>query len=316
MQNNYKTEDHDLTIDSPHVKRMSINNSLECGVYEIPAGNSAITSMVPDDSVIAVERAMMNLDLDDAQESRDSKVEWEEEIEPHTMVIATVSERTALSEERMSVNSLTRGRVEHLYLPPAPSEEHIYDVPNDNQLSQISELSTSSTISSVMPITLTAIVSNAGLFVMFWRYLKDRSIEQNLNFWLACEHYRQLSTDNREHLLTVAKTIYLMFIKNSAPQKVTIHTDTKNRITMILGYKSDPLTVQLFDTAQQEIWEVMERNEVSQFAVSASFVDCHQSAYLLWASSNHVADIKQLGEDTVSLCSYLTDTEGSWVRIL
>lgn len=282
---------------------------------------------VMDDSDIALEKAVMNLDLGDDQESSDSEVEREEEIEPSphmnggslgSRVPPPVSAER--SEERGVVNAqLTKERVERLYAPTAPSEEHMYDVPNGDQLSQISDcISTSSAVSSMVPITLGTVVADDRLFLMFRRFLKDQCITRNLNFWLACEHYRQLSTDNREHLLAVAKAIYTKFIKNSAPQKVTIHADTKNRIKMSLDYKSEPLTVQLFDTAQQEIWEVMERNEVLQFAVSESFADCSQFAGLSLPSTSYMANpaygVRGAGslqhsgsEDSASLSSFSTE---------
>ena len=280
-----------------------------------------------DDSDIALEKAVMNLDIfGDDQESSDSEVEREEEIEPPvhmgSRVPAPVS-AVERSEERgggVVSAQLTKERVERLYPPTAPSEtEHMYDVPNADQLSQISDcISTSSAVSSMVPITLAAVVADDRLFLMFRRFLKDQCITRNLNFWLACEHYRQLSTDNREHLLAVAKAIYTKFIKNSAPQKVTIQGDTKNRIKMSLDYKSEPLTVQVFDTAQQEIWEVMERNEVLQFVVSESFADCSQFAGLSLPSTAYMANpaygVRGAGslqhsgsEDSASLSSFSTE---------
>lgn len=286
-----------------------------------------------DDSDIALEKAVMNLDIfGDDQESSDSEVEREEEIEPSvhmngggmgSRVPAPVSAAERNEERGGGVVSaqLTKERVERLYPPTAPSEtEHMYDVPNGDQLSQISEscISTSSAVSSMVPITLAAIVADDRLFLMFRRFLKDQCITRNLNFWLACEHYRQLSTDNRKHLLAVAKAIYTKFIKNSAPQKVTIQGDTKNRLKMTLDYKSEPLTGQLFDTAQQEIWEVMERNEVLQFAVSESFADCSQFAGLSLPSTAYMANpaygVRGAGslqhsgsEDSASLSSFSTE---------
>ena len=281
-----------------------------------------------DDSDIALEKAVMNLDIGDDQESSDSEVEREEEIEPSSHMnggglgsrVPAAPVLAERSEERAVSAQLTKERVERLYPPKAPSDEHMYDVPNGDQLSQISEgcISTSSAVSSMVPITLATVVADDRLFLMFRRFLKDQCITRNLNFWLACEHYRQLSTDNREHLLAVAKAIYTKFIKNSAPQKVTIHADTKNRIKMSLDYKSEPLTVQLFDTAQQEVWEVMERNEVLQFAVSESFADCSQFAGLSLPSTAYMANpaygVRGAGslqhsgsEDSASLSSFSTE---------
>lgn len=268
-----------------------------------------------DDSDIALEKAVRNLDIDD-EESSDSEVEQGEELEQHGRVAAERAQTAnCLSEERSG--GLTRERMEHLY---PPTEDHMYDVKAGDQLSQISEgcISTSSAVSSMVPITLAAVVSDDRLFLMFRRFLKDQCITRNLNFWLACEHYRTLSTDNREHLLDVAKAIYIKFIKNSAPQKVTIQADTKNRIKMSLDYKSEPLTVQLFDTAQQEIWEVMDRNEVLQFAVSESFAECSQFTGLTVPNTSYMANpaygVRGAGslqhsgsEDSASLSSFSTE---------
>ena len=71
LQSNLITEDRDA-----HVKRMP-----KYSVYKIPPFASGM-----DESDIALEQAVMNLDLGDNQESSDSEVEWEEEIEPHVNV--------------------------------------------------------------------------------------------------------------------------------------------------------------------------------------------------------------------------------------
>lgn len=279
-----------------------------------------------DDSDIALEKAVMNLDLGDDQESSDSEVEQQEEmIEPqHPMNgggggrVSADRTQSCAGEERPQAVMLTRERLERRY-PPA--EESMYDVPAGETHSQISEscISTSSAVSSMVPITLDAVVNDDRLFLMFRRFLKDQCITRNLNFWLTCEHYRQLSTDNREYLLEVAKAIYIKFIKNSAPQKVTIHAETKNRIKKSLDYKSEPLTVQLFDTAQQEIWEEMERNEVLQFALSESFAECSQFTGLtIPTNSSYMAapaygvrgagSLQHSGsEDSASISSFSTE---------
>lgn len=118
------------------------------------------------------------------------------------------------------------------------------------------------------PITLAAVIEDDRLFVLFRKFLNDECITRNLNFWLACEHYRQLCTENRQHLLTVAQAIYVEFIGNKALQWITIRPETRNEI---MCTRLETVTVQLFDTAQQEIWEEMERNELQQFAFSHGF---------------------------------------------
>lgn len=120
---------------------------------------------------------------------------------------------------------------------------------------------------------LLTIIEDDRAFLMFRRFLKDQCITRNLNFWLACEHYRQLPPEEQSPLQTVARAIYIKFIKHSAPQKVTILDQTKMQIKMCLECRS-PLTPQLYRPAQQEVWEEMERNEFHQFLCSDAFADC------------------------------------------
>lgn len=265
-----------------------------------------------DDSDIALEQAVQKLDLGgDYQESSDSEVEQQEE---QRMNVGRVGD-SCLNEERVA--TLSRERVECLY---PPTEEHIYDVSDGEKLSQISEscVSTSSAVSSMVPMTLRAVVNDDRLFLMFRRFLKEHCITRNLNFWLACEHYRNLPTDNLEHLLAVARAIYTKFIKNSAPQKVTIQPDTKNKIKTSLDYRSEPMTLHLFDTAQLEVWDAMERNEMHQFIVSEAFADCTQFTGLSLPNTSYMANpaygVRGAGslqhsgsEDSASLSSFSTE---------
>lgn len=123
--------------------------------------------------------------------------------------------------------------------------------------------------------SMKTIIEDDRSFLMFRRFLKDQCITRNLNFWLACEHYRQLPPhqSNQEHLTEVGKAIYTKFIKQSAAQHVTILDRTKRSIKMCLELRSQ-VTPQLFATAQREIYEVMEKHEFRQFLVSDFFPDC------------------------------------------
>ena len=124
-----------------------------------------------------------------------------------------------------------------------------------------------------LPVSLRMIIEDDRTFLMFRRFLKDQCITRNLNFWLACEHYRQLPSDNQQQILEIAQAIYVKYIKCSAPQHVTILDQTKKHIKMSLEFRS-MVTPLLFETAQNEIWAVMEKNELRQFLVSDAFADC------------------------------------------
>lgn len=93
--------------------------------------------------------------------------------------------------------------------------------------------------------------------------------------------------EKSEHLLTVAKAIYVEFIGNKALQRITILPETRNEI---MCTKIETVTVHLFDTAQEEIWEEMERNELQRFAFSHGFSVVKSTTY---TSNRTYGDLKQ-----------------------
>ena len=119
-------------------------------------------------------------------------------------------------------------------------------------------------------LSLPSIIEDYELFAAFRRFLKDQCITRNLNFWLACQHFRQQPPENRQQLHNMGKAIYTKFIKNSAPQKINLHEATKRDIKLPLEMRS-ALTPRLFDKALTEVAEIMEKNELRQFLVSEAF---------------------------------------------
>lgn len=210
-----------------------------------------------DDSEFALEQAISNLgggidkrkdelEEESSDSDEDSSQGGREESE-----IASEPERT----------------IERLYRCPPPqplcAREEARSIPVSVSTSCVSE----------PPISLRVIIEDDRTFLMFRRFLKDQCITRNLNFWLACEHYRTLPPEGPDRLREVAQAIYAKFIKCSAPQRVTILDRTKKQIKMNLEYRI-PLTPSLFQSAQKEIWRIMEKNEMRQFLVSDAFADC------------------------------------------
>lgn len=120
-------------------------------------------------------------------------------------------------------------------------------------------------------VTLDIIVKDRELFTMFQRFLKDQCILRNLNFWLSCTHYHQLPRGAESGLLTVAKAIYVKFLKSTAPQLVQVKASTKRTIKSILEFNPKTISPSLFKPAQDEVWELMEQNEMRQFLASDVF---------------------------------------------
>ena len=123
-------------------------------------------------------------------------------------------------------------------------------------------------------VTLNTIFSDDKLFTVFRRFLKDQCITRNLNFWLACNHYLKLpsgAAEYQEELVTVARAIYVKYIKSTAPQLVQVRHSTKRAIKNLLSLDPKTVTPSLFKPAQEEVWELMKRNELSQFLASDMF---------------------------------------------
>ena len=124
-------------------------------------------------------------------------------------------------------------------------------------------------------LTLRNIFEDDRVFVVFRRFLKDQCMTRNLAFWLACEHYRQMAPDDAELLRKTALAVYHKFIKSTAPQRIQIREVSKRHVKTILELRSrGPISPRLFQDAQREVWEIMERSEMRQFLVSDSFDDC------------------------------------------
>lgn len=216
-----------------------------------------------DDSDLALEQAVRKLgggeeDIYNGEESSDSEVDTgERQGGRDNSEIISDSERTLVHRD---------GR-----LYPAQGLKSSYH--SGGQEAHTPGSCNSSVLCEMEMPTLKTIIEDDRAFLMFRRFLKDQCITRNLNFWLSCEHYRQLSPENQQQLVRVAHALYSKFIKASAPQHVTILDRTKRQIKMTLELRSS-LTPSLFQTAQQEIWEIMEKNEFRQFLVSDSFADC------------------------------------------
>lgn len=137
-------------------------------------------------------------------------------------------------------------------------------LPSFTSSNVVEDLANTVQIRGDVKITFDMIRLDAYLFDLFQNFLKDESITNNLNFWLACEHYANLvSSKDQQHLLDVANDLYIKFIKSSAEQHVTLLKETKKTIN--LNLKAKVITLDLFTVAQNEIYEVIARKELQYF---------------------------------------------------
>ena len=212
-----------------------------------------------------------------------------------------------------------RDRLEHELVdtvghdPQAALENGIINMDSGGEESSGSEMEPldeqpSAPMTANTTITLASIIAD-GRFLEFHHFLKDQCRTRNLKFWLACKHYHELSisTDN---LTKVANALYTKFIKHSAPQKIPLLPETKSKIKESLIHCTDePLTVKLFTTAQQEICEAIEGNELHLFIQPEDTQPTCQKPLFRPYMANPIRDISvassyQHSEDSTSLSSY------------
>ena len=117
-------------------------------------------------------------------------------------------------------------------------------------------------------LTLRRVLDNDKNFAQFRQFLREQCITRNLNFWLACEGYRDSQSDSR---IDTANAIYAKFLKGNAPMHVSILSPTKRKIHFAL--QLGRAEQDLFDGAQEEVLQMMEQNELRQFLCSDAMAD-------------------------------------------
>ncbi|XP_061832329.1 regulator of G-protein signaling 2-like [Nerophis lumbriciformis] len=96
----------------------------------------------------------------------------------------------------------------------------------------------------------------------FCIFLKTEFCEENIEFWMACEDFRMLSS--HQELTSKANSIYEEFIKNEAPKEVNLDFSTKTKIMQSLP---EPNATS-FLAAQRKIYSLMENNSYPRFILS------------------------------------------------
>ncbi|XP_035509300.1 regulator of G-protein signaling 21-like [Morone saxatilis] len=95
--------------------------------------------------------------------------------------------------------------------------------------------------------------------VAFCIFLKSEFCEENIEFWTACEDFRNHTS--RKEMVSKANSIYEEFIKSEAPKEVNLDFHTKNAIIQSLH---EP-TATSFLAAQRKVYSLMENNSYPRF---------------------------------------------------
>lgn len=104
-------------------------------------------------------------------------------------------------------------------------------------------------------------VSAVGVQAFRW-FLRSEFSEENLEFWLACEEYKNSSGSK---MAGKAQSIYNQFINPDAPREVNLDSETREVLT---GLMQEP-TADTFDEAQHRIFSLMAKDSFPRFLRSS-----------------------------------------------
>ncbi|XP_063283362.1 regulator of G-protein signaling 16-like [Pelobates fuscus] len=106
------------------------------------------------------------------------------------------------------------------------------------------------------------LLSSKDGLLAFSKFLKTEFSEENLEFWMACEEYRKIHSDNK--LRTRAQTIYQEFLQSGAPREVNIDHHTREFTLQQMAIASK----NCFDAAQEHTRVLMEKDSYPRFIKS------------------------------------------------
>ncbi|XP_051994333.1 regulator of G-protein signaling 5 [Xyrauchen texanus] len=102
--------------------------------------------------------------------------------------------------------------------------------------------------------------SNMGLQAFRW-FLRSEFSEENLEFWLACEDYKNSSGSK---LAPKAQSICNQFINPDAPLEVNLDSETRESLMDL-----EAPTADTFDEAQHRIFSLMAKDSFPRFMRSS-----------------------------------------------
>uniref|UniRef100_A0A8V5FIR5 Regulator of G-protein signaling 16 n=1 Tax=Melopsittacus undulatus TaxID=13146 RepID=A0A8V5FIR5_MELUD len=97
-------------------------------------------------------------------------------------------------------------------------------------------------------------------------------LEENLDFWLACEDFKK--TRSKTKLASKANRIFEEFVQNEAPREVNIDHETRE----ITRKNLSGATSACFNEAQAKTRTLMEKDSYPRFLKSASYQDMTKQA--------------------------------------
>ncbi|XP_076880700.1 regulator of G-protein signaling 2 [Brachyhypopomus gauderio] len=120
--------------------------------------------------------------------------------------------------------------------------------------------------------SLDKLLNNKYGTAAFRLFMKTEFCEENIEFWLACEEFRQIKSPAKRTFR--AKAIYKKFIKNKSPKEVLLDAHTKDTIFQNLQSSMQSS----FAVAQVKVYSLMEHNSYPRFLQSQFYSQICQLA--------------------------------------
>lgn len=102
---------------------------------------------------------------------------------------------------------------------------------------------------------------------VFKNYLKSQYCDENIDFWLAVEKFRNLEDDELDRQ---ANIILKTFVARNAARAVNLKAPAREQVIKAAGKE---ITRSVFDEAQREIYEFMMRDPYVRFLQSEAYAE-------------------------------------------
>eukprot|EP01156_Anaeramoeba_ignava_P022608 Anaeramoba_ignava/c20857_g1_i1.p1 GENE.c20857_g1_i1~~c20857_g1_i1.p1 ORF type:complete len:1534 (+),score=438.75 c20857_g1_i1:501-4604(+) len=113
------------------------------------------------------------------------------------------------------------------------------------------------------------ILANQTYIAFFEEFLKSEYCDENLMFYVSVQNMKTLDEDDNELLVLAAKDIYDTYISSESQFEININFEIRNTITEKIHSKI--FTKHIFDSAQQAIRQLLERDSYPRFLKSPSY---------------------------------------------
>lgn len=116
--------------------------------------------------------------------------------------------------------------------------------------------------------SLEKILNDKVGMVTFKNFLKSVFAEENLGFWCDVVAFKKTTPEQREF---EAKRIYVLYIHDKAAYPLNVAQTTKATIIQKIEQPEATLEINIFDYAQDQAYEMMERDLFPRFRQSPYF---------------------------------------------